>query len=528
MTTTNGPVTSDARERGRALSIAHVASEMVPLVKVGGLGDVVSALSFEQARRGHAVVVAIPAYRTLELPAGWTREPLGGCEVPWGMGREPARFERCRGRSDEPAVLLVHHAGERRFFGRAGVYDDPANGQGYSDNGERFLFFARAAVEGLKLLDLSFDVVHAHDQQAAWVPCFLRTHEAEHAGFSETVTIFTIHNLGYQGIHDAWVLGLAGFGRELFYPSGPFEYWGRVNSMKVGIAFADLISTVSPRYAQEIRESGEFGFGLEGVLERRAKDLRGILNGIDDTYWNPATDSYLTHHFDVERMDGKRLERAALIERCQFPARPDWPVVGMVTRLVEQKGLDLIEQARGELLKLETRFVVLGSGQPRYEELLRRLATDHPGRFAYRSGYDEPLAHQIEAGSDLFLMPSRYEPCGLNQMYSLRYGTPPLVREVGGLADTVQEFNSLTREGTGFLFEGFEAAEMVAALKKALAIHRQPELWRTLQRNGMRQDFSWRRSADAYDQLYAEGRERLLRLGPQTLEAARASVAFSG
>jgi starch synthase len=510
------------------LAIAHVASEMVPLAKVGGLADVVGALSTEQTRRGHRVVVALPCYRTIDLPPGWSRRSLGGCDVPWGMGREPARFELCAPPSGGPRVLLVGHAGERRFFDRPGIYDDPRTGEGFADNGERFLFFARAVFSGLERLGERFDVLHAHDHQAAWATCLARTLDAAAAGLAGAATVFTIHNLGYQGIHDPWVLGLAGFGREVFYPSGPFEYWGRVNYMKVGIAFADMISTVSPRYAREIQESGEFGFGLEGVLRRRAGELRGILNGIDDAYWNPATDAYLPRTYGIGTLEGKHANRLALSERCGFPARPDWPLVGMVSRLVEQKGLDLIEEAVRELLRMEARFVVLGSGEPRYEELLRRLTLDHPGRFSYHSGYDEALAHLIEGGADVFLMPSRYEPCGLNQMYSLRYGTPPLVREVGGLADTVREFDPLTRAGTGFRFEAYEAADMVAALKKALAIYRQPELWRALQENGMREDFSWQKSADAYDALYAEARERVRRLGPPTLDSVRAAIAFSG
>jgi starch synthase len=350
----------------------------------------------------------------------------------------------------------------------------------------------------------------------------VRTHEAHELAFRGTAAVFTVHNLGYQGIHDSWVLGLAGFGGELFYPSSPFEFWGRVNYMKVGLAFADLLSTVSPRYAREIQTSGEFGFGLEGVLARRGGDLRGILNGIDEATWDPAHDSLLPHPYDSEHVEAKADNRRALAAACGFPSEPDWPLVGMVSRLVEQKGFDLIEQARDDLLRLDARFVVLGSGQPRYEEVLRRLANGHPDRFYYRAGQDEGLAHLIEGGCDLFLMPSRYEPCGLNQMYSLRYGTPPVVRAVGGLADTVQEFDPMTRQGTGFLFQRFEAGEMLGALRRALAIHRQPELRRILQRNGMAMDFSWRVCADGYDRLYAEARERVASGRALTLDAVRA------
>jgi starch synthase len=494
------------------LSLAHVASEMAPLAKVGGLGDVVASLAEEQARRGHQVVVALPAYPSLLLPPGWTRRAFAHADVVWGMGREPARFEIARGPSEGPTVLLVDHDGERCFFDRPGVYDDPRTGEGYPDNAERFLFFARAALEGLKRMGRRFDILHAHDQQAAWTPCFARTHDAHEPAFARLATVFTVHNLGYQGIVDNWILGLAGFGGELFYPASPFEYWGRVNIMKVGLAFADLLTTVSPRYAREIQTSGEFGFGLEGVLARRKADLFGVMNGIDDHLWDPSRDPYLVAPYDHERIAGKAVNRAALIEECGFAPSPDVPLVGMVSRLVEQKGFDLVEAAERELVRLDARFVILGSGQPRYDELVRRLSHTHPDRFYHRSGYDERFAHMVEAGCDLFLMPSRYEPCGLNQMYSLRYGTVPVVRAVGGLADSVEEFDPLTGRGTG---------EMVAALRRALAIQRQPALWEALQRNGMARDFSWRTSADEYDRIYELALRRLEEHGAPTLESVR-------
>ncbi len=494
---------------GRSLSVAHVASEMTPLVKVGGLADVVAALAGEQARRGHRVLVALPRYRTLEIPAGWTTHEIGGTRVPWGLGQEPARFTVAEDPASELRVLLVEHAGERRFFDRPGVYDDPVTREGWPDNAERYLFFARAAVEGLKGFGERFDVVHAHDQQAAWVPCFVRTHDADEPAFGGLATVFTIHNLGYQGIVDPWILSVAGFSRELFFPQSPFEYWGRVNFMKIGLVFADLVSTVSPTYAREIQSNAELGFGLEGVLRRRTGDVRGILNGIDESLWNPETDPFLDAHFSREALEGKRANRRALSLACGFPLDPDWPIVGMVSRLVEQKGLELVEAAEHELCDLPARFVVLGVGQPRWQDLFRRLAFERPWQWWFGTSHDEPLAHRIEAGSDLFLMPSRYEPCGLNQMYSLRYGTVPVVRGTGGLADTVHEFDPVSREGNGFVFTSFSADDMVMALRRALAVHGEPALWCALQRNGMRQDFSWRVSADGYDHLYEEALERV-------------------
>ena len=511
-----------------SLRIAHFGSEMAPVVKVGGLADVIGALAREQARRGHRVVVALPAYRVADLRSLGTRQRIGRLELPWGVRAEEAAFDLYTPPpmdGESPLrVLLVDHVGERRFFDRPGIYDDPVSGEGYPDNGERFLFFARAAIEGLKLLGESFDVLHAHDHQAGWVPCFARTHEAGHSAFAAAATVFTIHNLGYQGIHDPWVLGLAGFGRELFYPTGPFEFWGRVNYMKVGLAFADLISTVSPRYAAEIQTSGEFGFGLEGLLARRGRDLRGILNGIDDSLWDPARDPLVPHPYDREHPEGKWKNRAALAQECGFPSAPDWPIVGMVSRLVDQKGFDLIEQAERDLPKLEARFVILGTGQARYQELCTRMMATAPSRVHYRSGFDDALAHRIEAGCDFFLMPSRYEPCGLNQMYSLRYGTAPIVRATGGLADTVQDFDPQSRRGTGFVFQRYEASEMLGALRRAFTVYRQPHLWSELRANGMACDFSWRRSADGYDDLYREARARVATGRVPTLESVRQAI----
>ncbi|MBI3539310.1 MAG: glycogen synthase, partial [Candidatus Eisenbacteria bacterium] len=515
-----------------ARTIVHLASEMTPLAKVGGLGDVVGALAPEQARRGHDVIVALPAYRTLALPAGWTRVAADGCDLAWGLGREAAAFEIAMPPAEQVAtgpahdgapaapagaaerggrlrVMLVDHRGERRFFDRPGIYDDPLRGQSYADAAERFLFFARAALEGLSKLGARVDILHAHDHQAAWAPCFMRTQLAERRVFRDTATVFTIHNLGYQGIHDPWVLGLAGFGREVFYPAGPFEFYGRVNDMKVGLSFADLLSTVSPRYAREIQSGGEFGFGLEGVLQRRSADLRGILNGIDDVTWDPERDRFLPEHYDRERPEGKERVQAVLRKECGFPATPDWPFIGTVSRLVDQKGFDLFEQAEADLLRIDARFVVLGAGQPRYQELFTRLMIQHPHRVYYRAGFDERFAHMIEGGCDLYLMPSRYEPCGLNQMYSLRYGTVPVVRATGGLADSVEDFDPEHRSGTGFTFQRYEPAEMIGALRRALTAWRQPPVWRELMHRRMSRDFSWRVSADAYDRLYDNARAKL-------------------
>jgi starch synthase len=505
----------------RPLHIVHVSSEMAPFAKVGGLADMVAALAREQARQGHDVLVVIPGYRGLQRLEGWRARPLEPAHVSWGLGFEPASFELLEPPGTGPRVLLVRHEGPRRFFDRAGIYDDPNQGHGHADNPERFLFFCRAALEGLKRLGRRVDVLHAHDHQAAWAPCFVRTHDLRQPLFDSVATVFTVHNLGYQGICDPFVLGLANINRELFYAAGPFEFWGRVNFMKVGLAFADVITTVSPRYAYEIQSSAEFGAGLEGVLQRRKADLHGILNGIDAEEWNPATDPHLPARYSAADLSGKAACRAALIRAAGWNAADPTPVIGMVSRLTEQKGLDLLEQGAHRRLELPARFVVQGAGEPRYEMFMNRLAEANPGRVHFHNAFDEPFAHLVGAGSDLFLMPSRYEPCGLNQMYSQRYGTPPVVRAVGGLADTVEEFNPLLGTGTGFRFEEYAPEDMVAALRRAISIHGQPDLWRRLQSNGMAKDFSWRRSADAYEDLYRSARERVAMGAVRTLERVR-------
>jgi len=293
--------------------------------------------------------------------------------------------------------------------------------------------------------------------------------------------------------------------------------------MKVGLVFADLISTVSPTYAREIQMSGEYGYGLEGVLRKRTGDVRGILNGIDPAVWDPATDRYLDTHYSRENLKGKAAASRALALACGFPMEPEWPIVGVVSRLVEQKGFDLFEPAEAALCDLPARFVILGVGQPRYMEFFRRLADARPHQWYFATAHDEAFAHRIEAGSDLFLMPSRYEPCGLNQMYSLRYGTVPVVRSTGGLADTVQEFDPITRKGNGFVFQEYESDDMLMALRRALAVRQEHELWQTLQRNGMSSDFSWRVAADNYDRLYEEALERVAQGRVPTMASVRDS-----
>ena len=483
---------------------AILSAESVPFAKVGGLGDVVGALSRAVADIGCSVAVFLPRYADLQLPPDCDLELVAKIDVRVGGDDQAGLVYRLRHPAHPPHY---HHffIGNESYFGRPGIYNDPATGEAFPDNAERFVFFSRACLEAMRATAFVPDVIHANDHQTALVPAYLRTLYAEDAFYQMTANILSIHNLGYQGVYPPETMALAGFPERYFYPLSPFEFWGKMNFLKAGIQFADRLTTVSERYAEEIQSGEEFGFGLQGVLNARRADLTGILNGIDVNVWNPRTDRAIAARFDAESLEGKAVCKASLLEELGFPAKPDQPLIGMISRLVDQKGFDLIEAAAEHLLALPVRWVVLGSGVARYEGFLRATAKENPDRFAYRAGFDDPLAHRIEAGADFFLMPSRYEPSGLNQMMSMRYGTVPVVRETGGLADTVTPFGPGERAvGTGILFGPYTAEALLAALREAVRLYGEPANLARARRNGMALDFSWASSARKYVQLYRQ------------------------
>jgi starch synthase len=361
-------------------------------------------------------------------------------------------------------------------------------------------------LEYLLHVDLAPHVLHVHDFQLGLVPSLLRRAGVGAEFFRGTRTVLTIHNLGYQGIYDPLVLRRAGFPEAAFHAGGPLEYWGKTNYLKAGILDADLLTTVSPRYAREIMEGPEFGHGLEGVLAGRRGDLTGILNGIDTATWDPATDPHLAAPYDARDLSGKRRNRDALLARTGLAPAAGRPVAAMVTRLVEQKGIDLVMDAFPAILERGIALAVLGQGRKLYEAFFADQARAHPGRVFFDGTFNEPLAHLLEAGADLFVMPSHYEPCGLNQMISLRYGTVPVVRRVGGLADTVVSMEEDPVRGTGFVFEPYTAAGLLDALDRALGAFRDRGGWEALQRRGMARDVSWDSAAAAYEALYRSRR----------------------
>ncbi len=479
------------------LDILMVVSEANPYSKTGGLGDVGGALPGALARLGHRVTVVTPRYRGVE----------GGEEI--------ASFPRGAwlGSPDVRVLERTHPDGVRfrlvdcpQYYDREDVYGDGK--ADFPDNHLRFALLSRAALECAVRLSERPSVVHAHDWQTGLVPVYMRQRFAGHPAFQGTGAVFTIHNLAYQGVFAREVLPALDLPWDVFTEAG-LEFWNKVSFLKSGVNFADMVTTVSRRYAQEI-QTAEQGFGFEGILQRRAAALVGIRNGVDTSVWDPASDSLLPARFSAEDVSGKTAVKRALLARFGLDGPGQWarPVIGMVSRMVDQKGLDLIAGAvkSGALEHLDASFVVLGTGLPIYERMWRDLAVKRPKRVAVTVGFNEELAHLIEGGADIFLMPSRFEPCGLNQMYSLRYGTVPVVRATGGLDDTVRQVDEATGAGTGFKFEGYSTEAMLEALRTALKWFARPAAWRRIQLAGMQEDNSWEASAREYVTVYDRAR----------------------
>jgi len=474
-----------------SLSILMVGSEAVPFSKTGGLADVLGALPLALGRLGHRVTLITPKYRVVQNQ-GTARTiqvtGVGGANAGTKVIEVPL--------AENVKAVLVDRP---ELYDRDSLY---GVGGDYPDSPRRFAFLCRAALEYALQSDEPFDVLHAHDWQAGLAPVYLRTRYANEPRLSGMTAILTIHNLAYQGNFPSDWLAPLELGPEMMSMDA-LEFWGQISLLKGGIRFSDSITTVSPTYAREILTK-EYGFGFEGVLVTREADLHGILNGIDTDRWDPRRDPFLPEPYDEHTLEKKDAAMRALFELL-CPGTPferfKRPLVGIVSRLVDQKGFDLIAEL-APVLPSYGSFAVLGTGDPKYEALLRDLAEQHPERFAVKIGFDESLAHLIEGAADIFLMPSRFEPCGLNQMYSMRYGTVPIVRATGGLDDTVADYNDAAGTGTGFKFVPYTRTALVDAMKRAQVAFANPSAWKKLQVAGMAQDFSWDRSAREYVKLY--------------------------
>jgi starch synthase len=480
----------EARAARDRLRVLYVAAEVAPFAKTGGLADVAGALPQALARLGHDVRVVMPLHRGVAAAAGPLRVAVPRVTVPIGdRAVEGALLEGRLG--DRVPVYFVAHDG---YYDRPALY-------GASDDCERFVFFCRSVLAALPLLGWAPQVVHANDWQAGLIPVYLETLYRDLPAYADVATVFTVHNLAYQGVFWHYDLPMTGLGWDLFTPAG-IEFYGHLSLLKGGLVFADLLTTVSPTYAREI-QTPAFGERMDGILRERAADLVGILNGLDVAAWNPATDPDIPKRFDRDEPDGKAACTAALRDEMGLldPSRRA-PLIGMVSRLAAQKGVDLVVESVPAIRAAGGQLVVLGSGEEPLERVLGELAHVHPDSVAVRIGFDDRLARRIYAGADLFLMPSRYEPCGLGQLIALRYGAVPVVRRTGGLADTVRPWDATTGEGTGFLFDELSADACATTVARACAVHADPAAWRRLVGNAMATDFSWDSSAESYVTCY--------------------------
>lgn len=480
------------------MKVAFVATECVPYAKTGGLADVAGALPAELVKLGHQLKVFIPKYSLID-------ESRYGLKYNWDIGEMPIRINGIIRSAHVHQSKLpntdidIYFIDCPHYFYRHAIYTND------QDEDERFILFSKAVIETLQRLQWAPDIIHCNDWQTGLLPLFIKDNYNWDQMFDRTASVFTIHNIGYQGLFSKSALFSAEIRGELFYPGGPVEHNHGISFMKAGISFADIINTVSNTYAHEIL-TPEYGAGLDPALQKRKDDLYGILNGVDYNIWNPETDKHLPYHYTINDLGGKYLNKKYLLKHFGIKPDENVPLVGIVSRMVLQKGFDIFADAINDLLKLEVQWIILGSGEDRFEDLFRLMSNQFPGKVGVYIGYNNELSHLIEAGADMFLMPSKYEPCGLNQIYSLKYGTVPIVRKTGGLADTVKDWDEQShyglKDGNGFSFYDYSGYALFKSVERAVNTFKHKDIWRKIQLNGMRQDFSWTRSAEKYTELY--------------------------
>ncbi len=478
------------------MKVLFLSPEVAPLAKTGGLADVSGALPGALKRLAVDVRLVLPLYRMVREGGFECRPFLKELEVPLGSQMLRADVLEIRMANGVPVYLVK----QEKLYDRPNLYGDTAGE--YTDNLERFTFFVQAALRVAKSLEFKPDLIHCHDWQTGLVPALLKGTLRRVSFFKRIATVFTIHNLGYQGLFPKSKLPITGLPKKGFFHQEGLEYWGKISLLKSGIVYSDSITTVSPTYAAEI-QTPEFGMGMEGILSHRQAFLRGILNGVDYRVWNPARDGYLPENYSPRRMAGKSRCKESLIREMGLDiSLQDRPLLGMVSRLDKQKGLDLLVAILDDIISMNVGLVILGSGEAEIQKSLQQAAVQHKKRIGLKLGFDEALAHRIIAGADIFLVPSRYEPCGLTQMYALKYGTVPVVRATGGLEDTIVKFDPRRGTGNGFKFKDYEPASFLEALREAVECFQDSKKWKKIVTNAMKADFSWDRSARTYLDLY--------------------------
>lgn len=481
------------------MNVLIASPEVFPFIKTGGLADVTGSLPKALKKMGIETRVILPKHKGIEEQGFPIRYKNYKFSCPMSQGYVEGEIAET-----EYEGITAYLVEKDDYYYRDYLYSTPDGD--YLDNAERFIFFSKSILEAIKVTGFVPDVLHCNDWESALTPVFLRTLYRDDAVLKKIATLFTIHNLGYQGIFWQYDMHLLNIGWEYFTPDC-LEFFGNINFLKGGIVFSDIINTVSRKYSEEI-QTPEFGHGLDGILRTRKSDLYGIINGIDYEDWSPEKDPDIPAKYDKENTGNKKTCKASLQEAFKLPVTENIPLIGTISRLADQKGFDLIASSLEEMLSYGTQYVILGTGERKYHDLFTELSKKFPKSFSVRIAYDNKLAHLIEAGADMFLMPSRYEPCGLNQLYSLRYGTVPVVRGVGGLEDTIRDYSKEPGRGTGFKFYDYSDKAMLDAVKRALTVYEDKDKWLSLIKRCMSEDFSWQRSAKEYIDLYEKAIEK--------------------
>ncbi len=482
----------------KKLKILFVSGEVVPFAKTGGLADVMGSLPQAVEDCGNEARIMMPKYGVINDRKFRLHDVLRLKDLPISVG-ERNDLLNVKVTALPSSKIQTYFLYNEGLFKRDGLYVSPTTKKDYQDNDERFIFFNRAVLETLKALGWKPDIIHCHDWMSGLIPAYLKLLYHEDPFFKNVKTVFTIHNLAYQGAFHKSALQKSKLPESEFTPDG-LEFYDSFNFMKIALVYADAITTVSEKYAEEIRTDDELACGLKGVLNKRKRDLYGILNGVDENVWNPEEDEFIEKNYNADDLAAKLENKKSLLKRLKLPYNEKTPVIGMISRLVDQKGFDLVIEAFDKLMSLDVQLVLLGTGEKQYEDFFRKATNKYPDKVSATISFNDELAHQIEAGSDMFLMPSRYEPCGMNQMYSLKYGTVPIVRATGGLHDTVKAFKA--GKGNGFVFEKYTAGDMMKAIKDALETYKDQKAWAKLVQNGMATDVSWESSAEKYNALY--------------------------
>ena len=474
------------------MNILFASSEVFPFAKTGGLADVLGALPDALSKRGHKCSVILPFYKCVKEKK--FSPEIFKKDIPLKINNENKSFGLYFLKHGDSDVYFIDRD---EYYNRDHLYNTPQGD--YPDNALRFGFFAKAIAASIPYIGKQ-DILHCNDWQTALAPLYIRLFHRKETEFRSLKTLFTIHNIAYQGLFGREFMHQLGIPASLFNLHG-LEFYGRMNFMKAGLIYSDVISTVSEGYSREIL-TPEFGCGLDGLLRTRKKDIYGIINGVDYSVWNPETDKFIARNYNEKDLGGKEECKKDLLREMGLEYVSGRPLIGMITRLAEQKGVDLVSDSMGELLALDFDFILLGFGDEKYNNIFTDIAKKYKDRVGIKIGFDNTLAHKIEAGSDMFLMPSKYEPCGLNQLYSFKYATVPVVRAVGGLDDTVVEFDSSSAEGNGFKFKEGTCEALLTEVKKAVGAYKNKELWHKLLLNGLSCDFSWDSSAEKYERLY--------------------------